>query len=119
MNNCLQRACIAFAVSFCLLFSQLALAAYACPAMAPSMQFMPGCAGMDQAQPALCHAYHHADPQSYDAPDLPQVTLFQPTQLVMLLAMQSDTPHQPTHGFAIPPRSGAPPLLIEHCCFRI
>ncbi len=52
---------------FSLLFAQLALARYACPAQggAAAMQAMVEaglpCEGMDAAQPALCHR-HSADP---------------------------------------------------------
>jgi len=49
-----------------LLFSQMALANYLCPAQVPApamMEMTPGtpCDGMDPEQPALCHQ-HVADP---------------------------------------------------------
>ncbi len=62
----LRRKAIFFLVS-ALLFSQMALANYLCPTLAPSTPMaetmaagMP-CEGMDDVQPALCHQ-HVADP---------------------------------------------------------
>ena len=52
-----------FFVVLSLLFSQLALASYVCPkastsvAMAEMMTMGEPCAGMDTAQPVLCHQY--------------------------------------------------------------
>jgi hypothetical protein len=62
----LIRCKTAVLVVMSLLFSQIALASYLCPAQAPSPameQMAPGtpCEGMDADQPALCHQ-HAADP---------------------------------------------------------
>lgn len=65
----LTTAC--FAV-IALLFSQLALANYVCPgqADAAAMTRMVAagepCAGMDAAQPTLCHQHANAVPQSFE-----------------------------------------------------
>ena len=59
----LQRTLTAFVAVLALLFSQLALANYVCPAqadaaaMAEMMAAGEPCEGMDQAQPVLCHQH--------------------------------------------------------------
>lgn len=80
----LHRCTIAFLVVLSLLFSQLALASYVCPAipdaaaMAEMMAAGEPCEGMDAAQPVLCHQ-HSADmslsfePVKVTAPTLPAV----------------------------------------------
>lgn len=76
-----HRLATAFLVVLSLLFSQLALARYACPqqadveAMADRMAAGMPCDGMDPQQPVLCHQ-HAADPgQSFEAAKLPSVSL--------------------------------------------
>src|SRR6185503_20345444 len=64
-----------------LLFSQLALASYVCPAeadpvsMASMMASGQPCRDMDQAQPALCHEHDAASPQSFEPMKAPAATL--------------------------------------------
>jgi len=77
----LHRLTTAFFVVLSLLFSQLALASYVCPQqidpapMAAMMAAGMPCDGMDQQQPALCHA-HSADPgKTFEAVKLPAVSL--------------------------------------------
>lgn len=60
-----------------LLFSQLALASYACPAQADveamaemAAAGMP-CEGMDEAQPVLCHQHSADSAQTFEAVKLP------------------------------------------------
>ena len=89
-----HRLTAALFVVMSLLFSQLAMASYACPAAARSAAMaemvasgMP-CDGMDQAQPALCHEAATSAPQSFEAikvpvPSLPMV--IQVLQLPLLL----------------------------------
>lgn len=79
----------AFFVVVSLLFSQLALASYVCPgqpdagAMAAMMEAGVSCAGMDQAQPVLCHQ-HSADPaKTFESIKLPAVA--QPAVVQVLL----------------------------------
>jgi hypothetical protein len=62
----LSRCKTAVLVVLSLLFSQMALANYLCPAQVPAptmTEMAPGtpCEGMDASQPALCHQ-HAADP---------------------------------------------------------
>jgi hypothetical protein len=64
-----------------LLFSQLAMASYSCPAevQAAAMAEMAAsgmpCDGMDKAQPALCHEHSASAPQSFEAGKLPVASL--------------------------------------------
>lgn len=76
-----HRLTTALVVVLSLLFSQLALAQYACPrqatleAMAAMARSGHSCAGMDPRQPALCHQ-HAADPgQAFEAVKLPTASL--------------------------------------------
>lgn len=116
---------------FSLLFMQLAVARYVCPAKVASgaqssMVMADGmpCAesmskAMDEQQPALCHAHCQADKQSFDKYELPDT--------VALSAM----PANYTLAVVVPDFSGAtlqtphlmhataPPVAIRNCCFRI
>lgn len=134
----LFAACI---MLFGMLFMQLAVAAYACPGLMtsgemqqletqPVMQMaamdmnaaeMSGCTGADQVQPNLCHAHDHVGDQSSDKPNVPAVSSFIPTTLVVTLGtVDSVQPsHAPTAHSDSLTRTTAPPLSIQHCCFRI
>ena len=110
---------------FAVLFSQLALASYACPFVAAPVEMtapMDGCDGMpmDQGQPALCHAHGQQGDQSLDKP---LVSLPQPTPVQGLVSDWG-----PDTGLAtgIPgelrsllARATAPPVALRHCCLRI
>ena len=116
------------------LFTQLAVAAYVCPnvqfkvanaahAMASpgKSHHMPGCGMTDMVYPALCHAHAHAGAQSLDVPQLPHVS---PFMILTLQAIVIDGAElQRAIEVSVPPlilaRSTAPPLSIQHCCFRI
>lgn len=119
---------------FSILFMQLAVAAYACPALsvqhdsevsrmsayAPTDE-MPACHEMDPVQPSLCDAYHQADNQSLDKPAVP---LLQPFLAVGfgLPLLPLEVGHQPDSTRVDAPflaRATAPPVAIRHCCFRI
>lgn len=115
-----------------LLFTQLALASYVCPgstmpermtvaAVDNGMSGMDHCTGVDKAQPNLCHAHSHADPQSLNKPDLPSVLPFLLIGPVLSLAVLDDGQAPPGVLAAIPSLSRAtePALAIRHCCFRI
>jgi hypothetical protein len=120
---------------FSLLFTQLAVAAYACPSMqiAQVMESMtgsaavldhrdmPGCAGMDTEDPVLCQDHGQVANQSLDKPELPNVSPSMANMLVQTVSY-TDTAHQPItfHSARIfQARSTAPPLSIRNCCFRI
>jgi hypothetical protein len=115
---------------FSLLFTQLALASYACPGLAPEapmvvamadsdMASMPNCEGMDAAQPSLCHAYGHVVHQSLDksdVPPLPPLLAVGPALFVLMPEVEPTLPELHTVSLL---RDTAPPLAIQHCCFRI
>jgi hypothetical protein len=90
----IHRLTAALFVAMSLLFSQLAMANYSCPAlakpaaMAEMMAKGTPCDGMDTAQPALCHQQAASAPQSFEAvkapvPSLPMV--IQVLQLPLVL----------------------------------
>ena len=72
-----RRFATACFVVLSLLFSQLALASYACPiltgvdTMAEKMAAGEPCDGMDRAQPVLCHQHCAGAAQSFEAIKLP------------------------------------------------
>ncbi|MDB5749529.1 MAG: hypothetical protein JWP72_4377 [Massilia sp.] len=123
---------------FSILFMQLAVAAYACPALslghgsavastfAPMSAYMPpdempACHAMDPVQPSLCDAYHQADSQSLDKPAVPPLAPFLAVGFGLPLR-PLDLVYRPDFTSANPPflaRTTAPPLAIRHCCFRI
>ena len=114
-----------------LLFMQLAVAGYACPApaaagaesVATAHVGMP-CASsismaMDTEQPALCHAHCQSDKQTLDKHELPA-----PVAISALPADFSTPLATPTFSGASLQaphltRATAPPLAISNCCFRI
>ena len=77
-------------VMLSLLFSQLALASYACPgqadvaAMSEMMAAGEPCEGMDQAQPVLCHQHCAGAAQSFEAAKLPAASLPMVVQVLVL-----------------------------------
>lgn len=129
---------------FSMFFMQLAVAAYACPGVSSTAHLqqggdlvadrgmhnvgmamneidMSGCAGDDLLQPNLCQAHDHAGYQSLDKPNVPAVSSFIPTTLVLTLV--TDNTPEPSRLSEAPSqklmRTVAPPLSIQHCCFRI
>ena len=85
-----HRLTTTFFVVFTLLFSQLALAGYVCPAqaevsaMAEMMASGEPCEGMDQAQPVLCHQHSAGAAQSFEAVKLPAASLPMLVQVLVL-----------------------------------
>lgn len=85
-----QRLTAALFVVMSLLFSQLAMASYNCPAAVKStaMAEMAAsgvpCDGMDQAQPALCHDQATSAPQSFEAVKVPVPSLPMVIQVLQL-----------------------------------
>ena len=120
------------------LFTQLAVAAYACPRMqiAQAMESiaepvaaaerdenhdMAGCTGMDAQVSPRCQDYGQSGNQSLDKPELPHVPPFITARLVQAvshddLAYPATTPASTSLSLT---RTTAPPLAIQHCCFRI
>ena len=131
-----RRTCLAtvLVALVSLLFMQLAVAAYACPAAgtkaaavaataAMADSSMP-CAksmasGLDDAQPNLCQAHCQAGQQSADKhePPLPlslgalPADFTMPAQLRRVSGASLQVPHLM--------RTTAPPAAIRHCCFRL
>jgi hypothetical protein len=121
-----------------LLFTQLAVAGYACPSMqiaqamgsvatltkaaaAVDQSDMPGCGGMDSEESVLCQNHGQVVNQSFDKAEVPAVLPFMasmPLQTVIHAdgAYQATISHTPSSLLA---RSTAPPLSIRNCCFRI
>lgn len=116
---------------FCLLFTQLAVAAYACPdfggepAAVSVLEIdpdMPGCEGMqvDLQTPTLCAAHCDDVPQSADTPSAPAVTPFVQAALsVVLFTGDNLRPNHLLSDGSELTRTGSPPLIVRNCCFRI
>lgn len=117
-----------------LLFTQLALAAYVCPA-SPAVMASVGaelalshieatpCHQQDKDQPALCHA-HAADAGSklsLDKPNTPDVPAFLPVRMAqtILVLLVPDTSYQVSTRTRAAFSPNEPPPTILHCCFRI
>ena len=85
-----RRFTIAFIAMLALLFSQLALADYVCPAradpaaMARMMAAGLPCEGMDTARPALCHQAASPTPPTVEALKLPTPSLPMIVQVIEL-----------------------------------
>ena len=121
-----SRLLAAWLALFAVLFSQLALAAYACPFLAAPAEMtapMPqGCDGMplDLEQPTLCRAHSQQGDQSLDKP---LVSLPQPA---LLRGLDSDwgldpglDPGLPGEQLSLLARPTAPAVALRHCCLRI
>ena len=85
-----QRLTTTFWVVVSLLFSQLALANYACPgqadadAMAEMMAAGMPCEGMDRSQPALCHEHSAGAPQNIEVVKVPTPSLPMVVQVLVV-----------------------------------
>ncbi len=129
-----SRLVAAFLALVSMLFMQLAVASYVCPghttgsgtsglARDISSAAMLDCAGMDQEQPALCHA-HAEDSSTKQSLDKPQAPDVQPfvlaglTQTLQLIDIVSLPQEHHAHSLHLA-RSTAPPITIRNCCFRI
>lgn len=122
----LHRLITALLVVASLLFSQLALAAYACPgesggaSMAERMAAGQPCDGMDTQQPALCHAHASAPAKAFEAVKLPVAGLPALLQVVELPLRLADdeappVPLAPWSGTRPPPD----PLFLSTLRLRV
>ena len=122
----IHRLAAAIFVAMSLLFSQLAMANYDCPAaakpaaMAGMMAAGAPCDGMDTAQPALCHQQATSAPQSFEAtkgpvPSLPMVIQVLPLPLVLDAAETVATPPADTPEARPPPA----PLFLSTLRLRV
>jgi hypothetical protein len=128
-----SRLIAATIVLFSILFMQLAVSAYACPAlglghdrqMTSSVQTMPAdmvpCEDMDKEQPNLCHASHQTAKQSLDKPATPPLAAFVAVGygLPINLEVISFERFLGRSAPAFLARATAPPIAIRNCCFRI
>ncbi len=114
-----RRLCIACFVVLSLLFSQLALAGYVCPAeadpaaMASMMEAGVPCEGMDMDQPALCAEHSSGAPQSFEAVKLPTLSLPMLVQVLELPLVLGtvDALTLPAAASAVTPSPPAPLFL--------
>ncbi len=89
----LSRLSTVFVVVASLLFSQIALARHVCPAaahalaMAGMMVAGQPCAGMDEAQPALCDQHCSAAAQSFEVVKTPVPSLPIVVQMIVVPAV--------------------------------
>lgn len=118
---------------FSLLYTQLALASYVCPAgagAAGAQEMMSDCAagasvddcsGMDAERPSLCQAHSQKSDPTPDRHELPSVPPFAAAGLsLVVVAIVPPAPRLALASQArLQTRSTAPPLAIQHCCFRI
>ncbi|MES2153029.1 MAG: hypothetical protein V4508_24895 [Pseudomonadota bacterium] len=119
-----SRILIACLTLFCMLYMQLAMAAYVCPGQgAPAATAMADCVDMDMTQPALCHAHmqNEGAKQSLDKAATPDVAPFIASALAASIDLieRALVPHAGGAPAPVLARSTAPPIAIRHCCFRI
>lgn len=115
-----------------ILFMQLAVAAYACPAlgtahgdqamsMESAVRAQEPCLGLDPVQPSLCHAHDQNGNQSLDKPSIPPVQSFIAVGFGLPLSplVLTCRPACVSSESTLLAHATAPPLAIRHCCFRI
>jgi len=114
LRRCRHRLTATLFVVVSLLFSQLAVASYRCPAaadpaaMARMMAAGVPCAGVDQAQPALCHEHATSAPQSFETVKLPVATSPMVVQ-VLALPVVLDAAAAVAASYASTPEARPPP----------
>jgi hypothetical protein len=114
---------------FSLLFMQLAVAAYACPNLAPAPtapmldgagQPMANCPQGDPQSPTLCHEHDHKQTPSLDKPDAPAVMPFVAAGFALPLVWLDHGAARPAPPLVFLHASGtSPPIAIRHCRFRL
>lgn len=129
----ISRLIAATILLFSILFMQLAVSAYACPALnlgnddqlTSSVHAKPAdmvaCQDMDMEQPSLCHASHQTDKQSLDKPATPPLAPFVAVGYGLPISLNTLTYQRPL-GWPAPAfltYATAPPIAIRNCCFRI
>lgn len=103
-----SRATAALVALLCVLFAQLAVAAYACPMPAQA----DCCMAMDESEPALCQAHCQQGDQSFDKP-ISAVAL--PMPAFQRVAAPQAAPPPPSH----PPPRISRSVAVLHCRFLI
>ena len=125
------RSIAAFLALVGVLFSQLALATYACPgaqamAMAAVMvqasPAAPDCGeGVAEPKPALCAAHCQQADQALDKPAAPAVPAISWVAMLPGLTVLEVAPDvaPPGEQLSLLARATAPPLAVRHCCLRV
>lgn len=130
MNMSRRWRIITAMLSLCaLVFTQSALAAYACQGAGKAMQVaemteadMPCAASMaaEAEQAALCHAHCQTASKSVDNLQLPPLaTVAQLGAVLTLKPVNRPEPDGRIVQSSLLRPSAGPPLAISHCCFRI
>jgi len=125
-----RRLTISFLMVLSLLFSQLALANYACPTGSAGetaqavMEMAPGepCEGMasDATQPVLCYQHCANAPQSFDAVKLPTVSLPAVVQvLVVPLAIEGSEQKAASYAAMGEPQPPPEPVFLSTLRLRV
>ena len=115
---------------FSILFMQLAVASYVCPALttghgepalsvADSTGGVVACDVVDPDEPSLCFAHDQAGNQSLDKPATPPLPPFLPVGFVLQLTSLDPVPPATSYPTTFLTHATAPPLAIRNCCFRI
>lgn len=115
-----RRNSVAWLCLSALLFLQIAVAAYACPApvgngaaaLAPAASAMPSCPGVDDQAPKLCEQHCVVGAQSVDTQ--PHSTVVAPVVPLMTVLVRSDlrlTIGPATRGDSLPTTVDPPPLV--------
>lgn len=125
------RVCSALLALVSLLFTQLALAGYACEVLESFQGTVSAssnaaedpqgsCDGMDEVQPALCYAHCH--PQTSFVDNIPSPALHAPSFDFIGTALVAVTLGP---SIAVLPsvadllaRASSPPISVRNCCFR-
>jgi hypothetical protein len=125
-HRSLHRLTTTLFVVLSLLFSQLALANYVCPAqvdaaaMAGMMASGVPCEGMDPAQPALCHQHSSGSAQSFEAVKLPTASLPMVVQVLVLpLVLDAVGPETLTVSSSTETRPPPEPLFLSTLRLRV
>lgn len=129
-----SRIVAAFIVLISMLFMQLAVAAYACSDLeaanfeaameevhADAMEADADCVGSDREQVNLCNAHATSGNQSLNTPNVAPAAPFNVAALTVVLGDTEPSYTPLVRNLDAPPlrRVTAPPLAIQHCCFRI
>lgn len=117
-------ACLAIVT---VLFSQLALASYACPFLAAPVEMtapMPegpcGRIPMDSEQPALCHAHgQQGDQSSAQSPAAVPDMVVLPALPTVRAADPGAEGRAAGEQLSLLTRATAPSVALRHCCLRI
>ncbi|HET7064146.1 MAG TPA: hypothetical protein VFI49_07685 [Rudaea sp.] len=119
-----HRCLIALIALLGLLFQQLAMAAYVCPADGGDIASdvaaqTPPCHSLDTADKSRCHQHCHPLAQTSDHASAPTVPAALLPATTWLRAPAAVTGKQEVCADNIDARSTAPPLTIQHCTFQI